>query len=118
MGPVATARSYVSMTTSRLMGASLELMGGLLVAGATAFQAYRWYLDEEWLSLALLAAGAAAGLAGAFLLLRRRNRRELHDPRLVREKLDRVAFLAQLRLTVFAPPDADPRAVAARVGRV
>lgn len=113
--PLARERVQAQHDTSL---AQVWLMGGLLVAGATALQAYRWYLDEEWLSLGLLGVGAVAGLAGLVLLLRRLNRQEVHDPRLVREKLDGVAFLAQPRLALFAPAEADPRLVAARLERV
>jgi hypothetical protein len=46
---------------------------------------------------------------------RRLNRRPLYDLALVQEKLSRPAARVELRLVVFAPTDADPRAVTDRL---
>jgi hypothetical protein len=93
-------------------------LAALLVVGLLGFQAYEWYLDEDWLRLGLLGAGALLGAAGLVWLALRLGRRTVHDPRLVREKVARIAFQAQLRLTVVAPAGVPAPSLAARLGQV
>jgi hypothetical protein len=93
-------------------------MAGLLVAGTLAYQGYQWYDAGDWLRLGLLCGGAAAGAPGLVWLARRLGRRDLYDAQLVREKLSRVAYVAQLRLAVFAPAEAPAADVRDRLARL
>ncbi len=90
--------------------ASVFLLGGLLIAGALAFQAYQWYVAGDWPHLGLLVGAALGGGLGLAWLARRLAHRPLYDVRLVQEKVSRIAYVAQLRLAIFAPAEA-PRAV-------
>ena len=74
--------------------------------GVLAYQGHQWYAAGDWLHLAGLGLGVAAGAPALIWLVRRLGRRELHDPRLVQEKIGRPAYLVQPRLAVFAPADA------------
>ena len=63
-----------------------------------------------------------AGLLGVIVVgsaaYLRFGQKELHDPRLVQEKLSREACRAELRLAVIAPSHIDPAAVRARLDRL
>ena len=87
---------------------------GLLGAGVlAAMRGYLWLRDGETLKAGLLAAGAAAGLAlGGWAWWRwKRGRARLYDPLLIREKVSRIAFDAELQVTVILPSEeAAPRA--------
>jgi hypothetical protein len=87
----------------------LLLLLGLLLAGVCALQGYRWYLAGRWQWLALLGAAAMLGTAGLVVLARHLARRRVHDPTLVREKVRRPAFRAELRLAVFASAEVPER---------
>src|SRR5262249_19017336 len=71
-------------------------------------QGYLCYLDGDWLDLGLLVAAVPTLVGGAIWLLSRLNHREPDDPELIREKVGRLAFVAELRLALFAPADAPP----------
>jgi len=79
-----------------------------LVALVLASFGLHWYFDQDWLQLA----GAAAGVAGcgavALMLLRHFSPEPPADPELVRQKITLSGFQAQLRLAVYAPPEASP----------
>jgi hypothetical protein len=94
------------------------VLAGLLAAGAAAAQGALWYADGEWLRLALLAGAVPLGGAGLVWLGRRLGRRPLYDVRLVQEKVSRPAFVAQLRLAVFAPAGAPRPEVEGRLAQL
>ena len=75
----------------------------LAVAGAIAFQGWRWWQAGEWWKTALLGLGIAAVLgAGGWALARwNRKRYAVHDNRLMKEKASRTAFEAELELTAI-----------------
>jgi hypothetical protein len=94
------------------------LVALLLLGGGGALQAVQWYGAGEWGALARLAAGAVLVLPAAVWLARRLAPRPVYDPRLVQEKISRIAYGADLRLAVFAPAAVAPAAVAARLQRM
>jgi hypothetical protein len=75
----------------------------LAVAGAIAFQGWRWWQAGEWWKTVLLGLGIAAALGvGGWALARwNRKRYAVHDTRLVKEKASRSAFEAELELTAI-----------------
>jgi hypothetical protein len=97
---------------------SVFLLAGLLGAGGVLFQATQWYAAGAWRPLGLLVLGSVAGVPALVWLARRLLRRTLYDPRLVQDKVSRIAFRAQVRLAVFAPREVPAPAVAARLQRV
>ena len=86
----------------KLDGVSMAVLG--VVALAT-LRGYLWVQDGEYLKAALLGAGTAAGLAAAGWGWWRcqQGRRRVYDPLLIREKVSRVAFDAELQLTAIIP---------------
>jgi hypothetical protein len=102
--PLATERT--AARTGSIDPGMVALLG-LMGAGALGFQGYQWYSAGEWLQLGLLGAGAAGGVPGALWLVGRLTHRPMYDPKLVQEKVSRIAYCTQLRLAVFAPSIAD-----------
>lgn len=96
----------------------IYLLVGLLALGAIGLQAYAWYDAADWLDLAFLVGGVLGLAAGIGWLASRSGNRRLHDPRLVAEKIGRSAFVAELRLAVFAPWEESPASVDARLERI
>ncbi len=86
----------------------LALLAVLLI-GVAGLRAYQWYLAGLWLQCDLLAGGVLIGLAALILGARWLTTRPLADPTLVREKVRRSAYRAELRLVVFGPDDVDAR---------
>jgi hypothetical protein len=88
---------------------------GLGVGALLGLNAWNAWQRSDWATVALTIIGllGAAGLGRAAYL--RFGRRELHDPRLVHEKLKCDAWRAELRLAVVAPEHAEPAAVRARL---
>ena len=78
----------------------------VLGAGAlVALRGYLWIRDGEVLKAALLGVGVlAAAAAGAWVWARlRRSRDRAIDPLQVREKVSRIAFDAEIQVTVIVP---------------
>ncbi len=113
--PLAAERTAARADTS-LTG--VFALAGLLVAGALAFQGYLWYVAGDWLRLGLLLGGVATGGPGVVWLGRRLAARPIYDVRLVQEKVSRPAYLAEVRLAVFAPAAAPRPEVEARLARL
>ncbi len=88
-----------------------------VAALAAAVQGYLWYGEGEWLRVGALAAGVLLGLPALLWLWHRLGHEQVHDPKLVAEKVSRPAYTAQLRLAVFAPADVPEESVAARLAR-
>jgi len=89
---------------------------GMAVLGVGAFAAltaYRWVQAGETWKAVLLGLGITAGLAIAgWLKARFFKRPRVYAPLLVREKVSRIAFDAEVRVTVVLPTGADERRAA------
>ncbi len=97
----------------------VELTGAaiLAVAGAGLYQGYRWWqAGEEWKTVAFGAGVALAlGVAGWAWARWQRARNRVYDPLLIREKVSRGAFEADVEL-VAVLPDMEPQAARRRAG--
>ena len=80
------------------------------LAALGVFQGYTWLEAGEIWNLVGLCAGAAAALIGGHWLWRRwkKSRNRYHDPQLIKEKVSRGAFVAELELVCILPADAKP----------
>ena len=80
-------------------------MALLALGGLGAFQGYRWWqAGEEWKTIALGAGVTLAlGLAGWARARWNRARNRVHDPLLIKEKVSRIAFEAELQVTAILP---------------
>ena len=117
--PLAAERAATTAGNPSLL--PVLLLAAALGAAALGWQAWNFYLDDEWLSLVLLLLGVGAGIpAAAWAAWRHRHlfSKRLHDPRLVEEKIGRIAYRCQLRLAVFAPDDAPEAEVEERLRHV
>ena len=88
----------------QLDGVTMAVLG----AGAlAALKGYLWVHDGEYLKAALLAAGTALGLTvGGWGWWRwKQARSRVYDPMLVREKVSRIAFDAELQIVAVLPAD-------------
>ena len=88
----------------QLDGVTMAVLG----AGAlAALKGYLWVHDGEYLKAALLAAGTALGLTvGGWGWWRwKQARSRVYDPMLVREKVSRIAFDAELQIVAVLPTD-------------
>ena len=113
--PLASERMTSHADTSLT---SVFLMAGLLLVGMLGFQAYQWYSARDWLHLGMLAAALMLGIPALVWVVRRLRSRKLYDMKLVQEKINRIAYVAQVRLAVFAPADVPLVDVEARVLRL
>src|SRR5436309_6427111 len=108
------------LARERAAGGETAVAGPLLLAGGlallcAAWQGWLWWAARDWGHLAPLVAGLLALPLTAIALWRRAGARPVYDPALVREKLARRAFTAQLRLAVVAPPGTPAAAVEERL---
>ncbi|MCY3882580.1 MAG: hypothetical protein OXG61_10730 [Chloroflexi bacterium] len=80
-------------------------MALLALGGLGFFQGYRWWqAGEEWKTIALGAGVALAlGLAGWAWARFRRSRNRVYDPLLIKEKVSRIAFEADVELVAVLP---------------
>jgi len=113
--PLASERASGKADTSLT---SVFLMGGLLVAGLLTYRGFLWYADGDWLRLGLLGGGLAPAGAGLVWFARRLPRRAIYDPRLVQEKVSRIAYTTQIRLAVIAPASVPAVEVETRLDQV
>ncbi len=89
----------------KLDGVTMAVLG----AGAlAALRGYLWVQDGEILKASLLGAGSVLGLtvAGWAWWRWKKARNRIYDPLLIREKVSRIAFDAELQVTAFLPSDA------------
>ena len=82
-------------------------MALLALGGLGAFQGYRWWqAGEEWKTVALGAGVTLAlGLAGWAWARWKRSRNRVFDPLLIKEKVSRIAFEADVELVAIVPGD-------------
>ena len=80
-------------------------MAALALGGLAFFQGYRWWqAGEEWKAVALGAGiTLALGAAGWAWARWKRSRNRVYDPLLIREKVSRIAFEAELQVTAILP---------------
>ena len=80
-------------------------MAALGIGALAALKGYLWVQDGEIWKAALLGTGMAAGLAiGAWAWHRwKKARKRVEDPLLIREKVSRIAFDAELQVTAVLP---------------
>ncbi len=84
-------------------------IAGLAVLGVALggfFQGYRWWqAGEEWKTVALGAGVALVLGVGGWAWARwQRSRNRVFDPRLIEEKVSRLAFEAEIEVTAVLPP--------------
>ena len=89
-------------------GVTMAILG---VGALSALRGYFWMQDGETWKAVLLGAGSVLGIAVAGWAWWRwkRSRSRVHDPILVKEKVSRIAFDAELQVTAILPPDARPQ---------
>ena len=100
--PAAAPASGSQGTSGGPDGLALAVLG---VVGLVAFKGYDWVQSGEPLKAALLGAGLlAATVAGAWAWRRwKGGRNRIHDPALIKEKVSRGAFEAELQVTAILP---------------
>ena len=86
-------------------------MAALGAVALVALRGYLWVKNGEVLKAALLGIGvlAAAAACGWVWTRLRRSRDRAIDPLQVREKVSRIAFDAEIQVTVILPQDTGPR---------
>ncbi len=98
--------SYTYQTRPlQLDGVTMAVLG----AGAlAALRGYLWVQDGEYLKAALLAAGSVSGaiIAGWGWWRWKQARSRVYDPLLIKEKVGRVAFDAELQVIAVLPESA------------
>ena len=100
--------SYTYQTKPlQLDGVTMAVLG----AGALAvLRGYLWVQDGEYLKASLLAAGSVLGLtvAGWGWWRWKQTRRRVYDPLLIKEKVGRIAFDAEMEVITVLPDSAGP----------
>jgi hypothetical protein len=96
----------------------LAFVALLLGMAALVLQSFAWLRAGQWLPLLGLGLAAVLGLVVGVPRARRVLQKPVYDMDLVREKVSRVAFRAELRLAVYAPPGVANSALKAQLDRV
>jgi hypothetical protein len=91
---------------------------GLGVFGVAGLNSWSAWERGDWVTAAMTIAGLLGVIVVGSAAYLRFGQKELHDPRLVQEKLSREACRAELRTAVIAPSHIDPSAVRARLDRL
>ena len=95
---------------------------GMVVLGAGAFialTAYQWVQAGEPWKAALLGLGVVAGLiAAGWVKARFFKRPPVYDPLLIREKVSRIAFDAEVQVMAVLPTDTGPQRASELLGPV
>ena len=101
--------SYTYQTRPlQLDGVTMAVLG---VGALAALKGYLWIQDGEFLKASLLAVGSVLGgiIAGWGWWRWKQARSRVHDPMLIREKVSRVAFDAELQVVAVLPADTGPQ---------
>ena len=110
--------SYTYQTKPlQLDGVTMAVLG---VGALAALKGYLWMQDGEYLKASLLAAGSVLGLtvAGWGWWRWKQARSRVYDPLLVREKVSRVAFDAELQVIAVLPDSTRPQRAEELLGAV
>ena len=93
------------ISESRRHRVEIAGMAALAMGGLAFFRGYQWWqAGEEWKAVALGAGLALAlGVAGWGWARWQRSRNRVHDPLLIKEKVSRIAFEAELQVTAVLP---------------
>jgi hypothetical protein len=91
---------------------------GLGVAALIGLNVWNAWQRGEWLTIVILIVGLLSATILGLAAYLRFGRKELHDPRLVQEKLKREACRAELRLAVIAPAHVSQAEVQSRLDRL
>ena len=104
--PVAEPRDSTYSNQVRHHQSDVTTMAVLGVAALVGLRGYLWVRAGETWKAALLGVGAAAVLtvAGWAWWCIRQARSRVYDPLLIREKVARIAFDAELQVTAVLPP--------------
>ena len=101
--------SYTYQTRPlQLDGVTMAVLG---VGALAAVRGYLWVQDGEIWKAALLGAGSALGLtvAGWGWWRWKQSRNRVYDPLIIKEKVSRIAFDAELQVITVLPGSADER---------
>ena len=92
----------------QLDGITMAVLG---LGALAALKGYLWVQDGEIWKAALLGVGTALGLAAGGWLWHRwkKARKRVYDPLLIKEKVSRIAFDAELQVTAFLPKNTRPQ---------
>ncbi len=98
-------------------GITMAVLG---LGALAALKGYLWVQDGEIWKTALLGTGAVLGLAVGGWAWRRwkKARNPVEDPLLIREKVSRIAFEAELQVTAILPPDTMPHRAGELLGKL
>ena len=98
-------------------GVTMAVLG---IGALAALKGYLWVQDGEIWKAALLGTGAALGLAAVGWAWHRwkKARKRVEDPLLIREKVSRIAFDAELRVTAIMPGATRPQRAGELLGPV
>ena len=98
-------------------GITMAVLG---IGALAALKGYLWVQDGEIWKAALLGTGTALGLlAGGWAWHRwKKARKRVEDPLLIKEKVSRIAFDAELQVTAILPETTRPQRAAELLGPV
>ena len=98
-------------------GVTMALLG---VGALAVLRGYLWVRDGETWKAALLGTGVVSGLALAGWAWHRwkKARSRVHDPLLIREKVSRIAFEAEMQVTAILPERSRPQRARELLGQV
>ena len=98
-------------------GITMAVLG---IGALAALKGYLWVQDGEIWKAALLGTGTALGLlAGGWAWHRwKKARKRVEDPLLIKEKVSRIAFDAELQVTAVLPETTRPQRAAELLGPV
>ena len=110
--------SYTYQTKPlQLDGVTMAVLG---VGALAAVRGYLWVQDGEYLKASLLGLGAVSGavVAGWGWWRWKQARSRVHDPLLIREKVSRIAFDAELQVIAVLPEATRPQRAEELLGAV